>query len=458
MKKLSLQLRLILSFLVISLGVGLCAGLMSWYETKEEMDEFFDTYQLNLARQLASADWNNINHKTQKKTNELIEALDDDGEEEEEAIAFAVFTKQGKMIFNDGEEGKHFVFSPTSGFANQQIGHKKKNKWRMIWLESIDGKFYVAVGQELDFRQEASLEMVLQSLVPWSVGLLFLITFTLFLVRKELLPLKKMAKTLSNRRGDDFSEIDTDALPSEILPIVDEMNDLLERIESMVKKERSFISDAAHELRTPLAALKVQLDVLELSKEDEKSFNKASQNLHQGIERSAHLVEQLLALSRLETNHPSKIALKQIDWRKISHEILTFYQPKILQKGLRFELQLSDASPIEQGNEILCVLMLRNLLANAILYSPEKSEIKLKITQRAITLENLCALTSKDFARLGERFFRPSGQKEMGSGLGLSIVKKIAEIHTCVVNFTLEKGLFLVEVERNNDKNFKNLP
>ena len=167
MKKMSLRLRLIISFLIVSTCVWTAAAVISWQESRDQMDEFFDTYQLLLARQLSTADWTNLTADMQKKSNRLIENVDDDGEEEDEALGFAVFNRRGEMIFNDDENGRDFIYTPeASGFINQKIG-RKKDMWRIFWLTSADKNFTIAVGQELEFRDDAALELVEETLLPW---------------------------------------------------------------------------------------------------------------------------------------------------------------------------------------------------------------------------------------------------------------------------------------------------
>ncbi|MFV0626653.1 MAG: histidine kinase dimerization/phospho-acceptor domain-containing protein [Alphaproteobacteria bacterium] len=448
MKKLSLHLRLALSFLCLTILVWLASAVLSWHETKEQMDEFFDTYQLSLAKQLASADWSDISPETQKKTNQLIKNLDDDGEEEDEALGFAVFSKKGEMIFNDGENGMNFHFSPVSGFDNQHIGHKKKNLWRMLWIETIDKKFYIVVGQELDFRQEASLEMVFQSLTPWSIGLLILILLSLGVIYQELKPIKSITKNLSQRNANDFSEITMENVPNEISPLIKAINTLFIRIDKMLKKERSFISDAAHELRSPLAALKIQLEVALLAEDDKKMRLHAFEKLSEGIERSSHLVEQLLALSKVEAKEKEIIELEKIEWKKVIQSLVEEYNSKIKTKNLKININISEKSPIEFGNPLLCTLLFRNLLDNAIRYCPSNSEILIDINETRILIENIAHLEEKNIDKLGERFYRPAGQTENGSGLGLSIVSKISEIHNVLLKYEYKNDKFCIKLEK----------
>lgn len=437
MKKLSLKLRLIISFFLAASVIWVSAGIISWHESREQTDEFFDTYQLLLARQLAGAGWESASSKTQDKVNRIIDDLDDDGEEEDEALGLAVFDQNGKMVFNDGENGKYFPYMPgISGFVNQPIGHKGKI-WRLVWVPSADKKFNIAVGQELKYRKEAALELVEETLLPWLAGLAVLLLATVWLVSRELKPLKDIAKDLSSRSANDLTPLKNDNILQEIQPLVKALNQLFVRIEEMFKRERSFISDSAHELRSPLTALKVQLEVAQLAGDDKKVRDTALNNLNLGIERSARLVEQLLALSRLEASvNNSTLDGERLDWQELIAQAVAEQEKAAREKYISIHIQDAGSYPAEKGEPLLWMLLLRNLLDNAVRYSPPGAEIKLNTSQKQLSVYNSgIKANPADIKRLGERFFRPPGQSVSGSGLGLSIVGKIAAIHGCKAEY-----------------------
>ena len=147
MKNLSLRLRLMILFVGFSCLIWAAAGFICWQESKEKIDEFFDSYQMLLARQMASADWSHVSVQTQKITNKIIKSIKN-AEDEDEAIGFAVFDAGGKMVFHDNENGKDFSFRPEVGtFSKQKVDDEW---WRIVWVKSADGNFYIAVGQELN--------------------------------------------------------------------------------------------------------------------------------------------------------------------------------------------------------------------------------------------------------------------------------------------------------------------
>ncbi len=447
MKKFSLQLRLIIFFILISGTVFLTAGIMSWYEGREKLDEFFDTYQILMARKLSSLDWQHINAESQSKIDKLIKDLDDDGEEEDDALGFAVFTHEGKMIFHDGNEGKDFHFNHNaSGFENQKIG-KDKEPWRIFWIESIDKQYIIAIGQEIDFREDAAFDLVEDTLLPWAAGLTILLIAAVYMVSREFRPVKKIAYELRHRDSNDLSAIDNDNMPTEIKPMVWALNNLFIKIAETLKRERSFISDSAHELRSPLTALKVQLEVAELAGDDIKTRNEALQKLCLGIERASRLVEQLLELSRLEAYEKDTSNFKDLNWEEIIQEAITTQQNAASNQNINIKYISKEKFCIKKGSPLLWSLLLRNLLDNAIRYSPYGAEIKVTMDKTSLSVYNSGVTIAEEIIpRLKERFFRPPGQSRNGSGLGLSIVERIARLHNCNVELKNENNGFLVTI------------
>lgn len=446
MKKMSLRLRLIISFLIVSTCVWSAAAVISWQESRDQMDEFFDTYQLLLARQLSTADWTNLTADMQKKSNRLIENVDDDGEEEDEALGFAVFNRRGEMIFNDDENGRDFIYSPeASGFVNQKIG-RKKDMWRIFWLTSADKNFTIAVGQELEFRDDAALELVEETLLPWLVGLSVLLLAVIWMVSRELRPLRRIADELSERDSDNLHPLSLSGQASEILPLIKAINTQFSRIEQMLQRERGFISDSAHELRSPLTALKVQLEVALLADDDAAARHQALQKLNQGIDRSTRLVEQLLALSRLDSAAAAAND-EPLDWPALVNAAVNEQLPVAEEKKINIKTSTDGSAPTTCGQPLLWALLLRNLLDNAVRYSPEEAQISIELKDETLSVTNSNTVVAAEYLpRLKERFFRPAGQKSTGSGLGLSIVERIAELHRCRVALTNDDGNFRVTI------------
>ena len=437
MKKLSLQIRLILSFICIAGSVWLSAGAISWYEGREELNEFFDTYQLLLARQLAAADWDNLTPETQIKINNILKNLDEDGDEDDEALGFAVFNSRGKMLFNDGSNGRLFPYAPgISGFLNMRIG-RKNIPWRILWVKSANKRFTIAVGQEIEFRDDAAFELVEETLFPWLIGLTIMLIAVIIIINLGFKPLKSITTNLQQRSPNDFSPLSCKNLPLEIEPLAKALNNLFEKIEIMLKRERSFISDSAHELRSPLTALKVQQEVALLAEDDAETRNQALQKLGQGVDRAGRLVEQLLALSRLEAfSDIHQSSVKKLDWKEIISSTIEEHQSIAKNKKISIDFESDSTTPVSEGYPLLISLLLRNLFDNALRYSPDNEKIYIQIQNKTLSVINTGVKVDEQYiTRLSERFFRPPGQTQSGSGLGLSIVKRIANLHNCNYSF-----------------------
>lgn len=445
MKKLSLRARLNIFFILVSCSVWACAAVLAWQETKETIDEFFDTYQMALARHLAGADWSRITPEVQKKTDALIKNIRF-ADDEDEAIAFAVFDKEGRRIFHDDENGRHFKYQDDiSRFVKQKVDGES---WRLVWLESADGQFRIAVGQELEYRRDIAWDMLEEFMTPWAAGLIILLLAMTILTSREFRPLQRLAAEINNRKGDDLSPLSDESMPQEIKPLTTAMNRQLQRISEMLLRERRFISDAAHELRTPLTALKIQLDVAKLSADDEAGRNNALNKLELGLERATRLVEQLLALSRLEASLSApQIAAEPLDWQNICGQLAEEYRVDMNTKNISLKINSSGNGPFNPGNPVLAALLLRNLIDNAVKYSPRGAEIIINLQPRALEVINSqTTVEEQHLTKLGQRFFRPAGQNEKGSGIGLSIVRCIAEFYGCKVRFSNAPQGFCVRI------------
>ena len=369
-------------------------------------------------------------------------------DDEDEAIGFAVFDASGRMVFHDDENGKDFAYQDISGsFVKQRVDGED---WRIIWIKSADGKFRIAVGQEIEYRDDMAWDMLEEFLTPWAIGLVILLLSVIGIISREFLPLRRLAKDIAVRKDDDLSPIADQNIPSEIKPLTNAMNQLLEKVNAVLQRERRFISDAAHELRTPLTALKVQLDVAKLSADDPKTLGVTLDKLEQGINRSTRLVEQLLALSRLETSiQTGQIVAESLNWKFLCEQLADEYRYDIAAKKLSLQISENGQGPFAKGNPVLVELMLRNLLDNAIKYSPQEAKIAINIGNNYIEVRNTdVQIKSQDLLKLGQRFFRVAGQNEKGNGIGLSIVKCIADFYACNLTFANPENIFCAKIER----------
>ena len=430
-QRLSLKLRLTLLFLVLSLTAWFAASLVAWQQTSEKLDKLFDTQQMLFAKRLLTMDLDEI--RAPERMREVPKKAKH-GHLDDDALAFAIYTPDGKMVLNDGENGREIPYHyRREGFDNGQL-NDDNDDWRFLWLTAPDGKYRVVVGQEREYRQEMALEVVRSQLTPWLVALPVMLLVLIVLLSRELWPLKKLAQTLRARSPDATDQLPTHGVPAEVSPLVEALNQLFARTGEMMARERRFTSDAAHELRSPLTALKVQTDVAQLSLDDPQAQAKALDQLHAGIDRASRLVEQLLTLSRLDSleNLDDVEPLKLADL--LQSAVMDIYHPA-QQAGIEIRLHIHDPQVTRTGQQLLLSLLVRNLLDNAVRYSPRGSVVEVTLDTHSFTVRDTGpGIAPEALARIGERFYRPPGQDQTGSGLGLSIVKRIATLHRMQVS------------------------
>lgn len=427
MKNRSLTLRLISVLCLTALFVWLGSTLVAWWQVRHDVNKVFDAQQVLFAERLANSDLSTIlleSNTTLNKNSQSVlkKSYDDD------ALAFAIFSKTGKLLFSDGRNGKDFIFNNKTGFHNSHT-YDDDDNWRIFWRTAANGELIIAVGQELDYREDLIEEMIFGQMWIWFASLPILVIVLGWLIHKELRPIKRLSQEVQTRKSGDVSLLNTEGLPAEILPLVKNLNQFFDRTSAMLQRERRFTSDAAHELRSPLAALRIQTEVAQLAGDDIELREQALLHLTQGIDRASQLIEQLLTLSKLD-NLQELEELQSIDWEGIIQSLIAerYFVAEKRKITLAFEKE-SEPKP-KQGQPILVSLMLRNLLDNAIKYCPEETTVSVKIASSQIIVEdNGGGVEPEDLKKLGQRFYRPAGQNEKGSGLGLSIVMRIAELH-----------------------------
>nr|WP_314792104.1 quorum sensing histidine kinase QseC [Aggregatibacter aphrophilus] len=421
----SLSFRLIVTLSLVSVCVWLLSTTVAWFQVRKEVNQMFDAQQILFAERLASSDLRNIligHHREFKRPPFKKARFDDD------ALAFAIFTPDGDIVLSDGENGENFIFAPKKGFSQSRI-RGDDDEWRIFWLPVAGGRLMVAVGQEQEYRDDLINQMVFGQMWIWFASLPFLLAALGLIIRKELRGLKQIGEQVAQRTPDDTSLLKTDNLPSEVLPLIQSLNQFFDRTSTMLLRERRFTSDAAHELRSPLAALRIQTEVAQIAGDDSILREQALDNLTKGIDRATQLVEQLLTLSRLD-NLKELDNLQEIHWEQLIPSLIgeLYFHAEKRQIDIQFEED--GIPPTKKGQPLLLSLMLRNLIDNAIRYCPEGSRIKVQLKNHKISVEdNGGGVDEADLAKLGQRFYRPAGQNEKGSGLGLSITHRIAELH-----------------------------
>lgn len=291
------------------------------------------------------------------------------------------------------------------------------------WIVAVrqDESRLLVVGEPLQRQQEIAEEVSERLIVPAALILLLLLPVLAAVIQRGLKPLRDVDGELLRRAPDNLDPIDLPA-PREIAPILQRLNTLFAQVSATLERERRFTADAAHELRTPLAALRVQLEIAQDSPRPEARQKALSQMLA-GLDRASRLLGQLLDLARLD--YARLPPGERIDLAALARQALADVD---LPNG-EGRLKVNDPQPC-RGHAGLIGLLLRNLLDNARRYAGPEALIVIEIDRRSLTVaDNGPGVNPELLPRLGERFFRPPGQRQSGAGLGVSIARRIAELH-----------------------------
>jgi two-component system sensor histidine kinase QseC len=346
-----------------------------------------------------------------------------------EFIQFEIFNQQGERLVDSNAEFQIASVKTPFGYSDQKI----KNKfWRVYKKKLSQLGVTIAIGESKHLRNRLEKELVWDHAVMflWIYPILAILTW--ITVSLGLGSIKKISKNILARPADNFSALKIERIPEEIQPLVIALNTLFVRLFKEFERKKRFASDAAHELRTPLAALKTQIQVTMLAKTEEArqiGFTK----ILKGIDRSTHIVKQLLVLSRL--NNQSVLEnFKTINLYPILSDMMAQLAPIALEKNIELELLHSDEEAFIDGNETILSILIRNLIDNAIKYTPPHGKIEAKIQATPektilIVSDNGPGINIELHERIFERFYRVLGTQASGSGLGLSIVKQIADLH-----------------------------
>jgi len=345
-------------------------------------------------------------------------------------IAHQVWDTYGNMLIRSANAPLQPMSPLESGYANQVFNGEN---WRTFSLWDTHHEFQIITAEREDVRNDLVNKITRQMTWPFLLLLPMLGGLVWYFVGQGLLPLEQIASDIAVRESEQLHALEFERIPAEIQPLVDELNHLFESLRLSFDKERQFTSDAAHELRTPLAALKVHLQLIQ-SSDNDADKQAALLAISQGVERASHLVDQLLGLARLD---PQAIRATQKIARLNLHEIcvnqVAEIYPLANDKNQTISLQ-GDENVFIQGYVYPLEAMLRNLLSNAVTYTPQAGEIMLELRKNAGDVDIWLhdsgpGIPTEQRSDVLRRFRKVDGNMQSGSGIGLSIVRRVAELH-----------------------------
>ncbi|MBT6616614.1 MAG: hypothetical protein HOB43_00140, partial [Thiotrichales bacterium] len=405
-----------------------------WQNTEHEIEEVFDA-------QLAQASLVLLD-LTQHEITEMD--LDDfrsdlfgaePVHEYEKKVAFQVW--RGDKLLLRSNSAPATPMSRVAGYSSGEMGGER---WRFLHRVDTTGVLIAIVGEQYEMRNELEEKIILQLFWPITIALPLLALLMTLGITRGLHPLKSLAAEVASRSPTQLEEITAKQVPQEVSPLIDSINTLLKRVAQTIEAEHRFTADASHELRTPLAAIKTQAQVAKRT-EGEVS-DSALDKVVEGVDRTSHLVEQLLTLTRLDPSVVQR-CFEEVDLTVISERVMAELAPTALVKNIELTM-VGQRGEVVNGSAPLLQILLRNLIENGINYThfggkvivtvnTEGEEIVLKVS------DNGLGIPEDIRQRVFDRFYRIEGSSVPGSGLGLSIVKRVVDIHAGTVEIEGEQ-------------------
>jgi len=408
----SIRRNLLVALLSALLLVGLAASAATYFAARKEANELFD-YQL---RQMALS----LRDQTLQNRDVLFPDFDYD-------FIIQVWDSAGTRLYFSDQN----ISLPQSGlgFGSVSVGGED---WRIFTMS--DGINAIQVAQPMSLRRDRAATIALRILVPIVASIPLFALLIWMLVGRGLRPLGEIARAIGAREPSSLEPLADGGLPREVQPMVGQLNGLLARLAEAIETQKRFTADAAHELRSPLTALQLQLQLVERARTVEDR-TEAIGHLKDGIRRASRLVEQLLTMARLGPEAVQAPGVVALD--RLGASVLAEFEPLAAAKGI--ELRLGHIEPVQvDGAEAALRTLARNLVDNAIRYTPAGGRVTLDIY--AEDKSALLAVTDtgpgippQERRRVFDRFYRLPGSGTQGSGLGLAIVRQVANAHGATI-------------------------
>jgi two-component system OmpR family sensor kinase len=414
----SLRLRLILLFGVAIVAAAAIQFLTSFRASMQEANKLFDYHmqQMALALQdsaLGQVQWHVL------------------PDEDSHGFDFVVqiWTEGGFRVY----QSRSYRFLPDQAVLGYSTVTLDNGDWRVYAVKN--DKRVIQVAQKMTARRDRAISFAWHALWPVVPVSLLLFVAAWWVVTSALSPINRIGHDLANRNADSLAPVSDQGVPQEVSPLVAELNSLLARMTQALQSQQRFVADAAHELRSPLTALKLQVQTLARAK-DETARGQGVARLLAGVDRASRLVEQLLALARQD---PLSQALDPtvVSLPACVEQALADVAPLAASRHIQLRCQaLAHADILGDADSLH--MMLRNLLDNAVRYAPEHGQVEIDVVAdgsiAVVTIQDSGkGIPAHDRARVFDRFYRVPGTGPSGSGLGLAIVKAIADRHKASV-------------------------
>ncbi len=409
----SIRLYLILSLLAaVTLG-NFVAAVYGYKSSMAETETLLDTQLADMAALI----------QTMRPGTERISITPS------ERLAFQIWSADRQLVQRSENSSLVPITDLVEGYRDENF---EGYRWRVLSRFDQQSNLWLLVAERIDIRIDLADDIILRALLPIIISLPLIAAIVWLVVGNGLSLIGKLANELRSKRADDLTQLGTADPPVELAPVVDAINGLLHRLDASIKRERRFSSDAAHELRTPVSALKVHVHNLKKQYPDN---NQELQVLDRDIGRLSHLIEQIMILYRTAPEH-YQASMRQIDLCELAQSVIAELYPEV--DAREQTISLEGTSQTITGDEASLRIMLTNLIQNASKYSPDGASITVSVAREDLGIwlgvkDTGPGIPLTEIKQVFDRFRRVGGDRHQsdveGCGLGLSIVKHIASLH-----------------------------
>lgn len=396
------------------------AAVATYFDAHREVDALLDAHLRQSARLLAAQaelDFDDID----------VEDEDDPDDHYGTEVAFQVRRADGTVLVRSANAPRTAFSGGKRGFSEAATGGRR---WRVYTLSTGHGAVVVHFAEDHVTRERIARRLALRALAPMLVALPLLGLLIWWLTGRSLRPLASVGEEVARRGADDLTPVSGDrVMPTELRPLVGRLDDLLGRIRESLDSERRFTSHAAHELRTPVAALRAQAEVAATARDPAVRAAALAHSI-EACDRMTRLVSQLLLLARAdETGTVRDPQACRLD--EIARTVLAEIVPEATRANVTVSLEAAD-EVLVSGDAALLEALLRNLVDNSVRHGGGAVRVTLRPEAGTVVLEvadDGPGVPPEALPQLGRRFYRVPGAVGTGSGLGLSIVARIAQLH-----------------------------
>lgn len=405
--------------LALGLGLGLtlvwlATALVTATLLRGEMDEVFDSALEETAQRILPLAVLDILDRDEEGVSQRIASL----RQHEEFFTYIVRDDQGRILLRS-HSADVSVFPPF-----EAVGFSQSATHRLYFDAALRGTITIAMAEPLEHRAEVARETLVALALPLVVVIPLSLIGLLLIVRRSLAPVRHFSGVLSSRGARDLSHVGDESLPEEFLPMADAVNQLLDRLRRTLEAERSFTANAAHELRTPVAAALAQTQRLMAETRDASAGARAGE-IETALKRLNRLSEKLMQLARAEGGRLRADTVT--DLRPVLRLALSDFE-RVVGAG-RILAEISDRPVLSNIDPDAFAIVLRNLVENALRHGRDEAPVRVALTADGVlqVINEGPALAPETLARLTARFERGQNTGSDGSGLGLSIVQAIAD-------------------------------